>query len=64
MIRKYIQVKKKSLREESKPVHKSPIKNSELIEDMEDTLAAQKDPEGVGLQLLKSEKYSAVSYEL
>lgn len=49
MIRKILDVKQKSLREKSKAVKKLDKKIRTLIEDMEDTLASQKDPEGVGL---------------
>ncbi len=49
MIRKILSVKEKSLRERSREVTKIDKKILELIEDMQDTLAAQQDPEGVGL---------------
>jgi len=49
MIREILSVKEKSLREKSKSVSQVDKKILSLIEDMEDTLAAQKDPEGVGL---------------
>ncbi len=49
MIRKILNIKEKSLHEPSKPVGKVDKKIHELIEDMKDTLAAQEDPEGVGL---------------
>lgn len=49
MIRKILNVKEKTLREPSKHVAKIDKKIKELIIDMEDTLAAQSDPEGVGL---------------
>lgn len=66
MIRKILQVKEKSLREVSKPVHSVDKKVLELIEDMEDTLAAQKDPEGVGLaapQIGKNIRMFLMSFE-
>lgn len=66
MIRKILQVKEKSLRDVSKPVHKIDKKILELIEDMEDTLAAQKDPEGVGLaapQIGKNIRMFLMSFE-
>lgn len=66
MIRKILQVKEKSLREESKPVARVDKKILELIEDMEDTLAAQKDPEGVGLaapQIGRNIRMFLMSYE-
>ncbi len=66
MIRKILQVKEKSLREVSKAVHKVDKKILELIEDMEDTLAAQKDPEGVGLaapQIGKNIRLFLMSFE-
>jgi peptide deformylase len=49
MIRKILNIKEKSLHEPSKAVGKVDKKIHELIEDMKDTLAAQEDPEGVGL---------------
>ena len=49
MIQKILDVKQKSLREKSKVVQKIDKKILTLIEDMQDTLAAQNDPEGVGL---------------
>lgn len=49
MVRKILDVKQKSLRQESKSVKKIDKKILSLIEDMEDTLDVQKDPEGVGL---------------
>lgn len=49
MVQKILSVKEKSLREKSKPIAKVDKKILSLIVDMEDTLAAQKDPEGVGL---------------
>lgn len=49
MIRKILDVKQKTLREKSRTIHKIDKKVLSLIEDMQDTLAAQKDPEGVGL---------------
>ncbi len=66
MIRKILQVKEKTLRQESKPVSVVDKKILELIEDMEDTLAAQKDPEGVGLaapQIGKNVRMFLMNYD-
>lgn len=66
MIRKILSVKEKSLREPSKPVARVDKKILALIEDMQDTLAAQKDPEGVGLaapQIGKNVRIFLMSYE-
>ncbi len=49
MIRKIVDIKEHSLHQKSKPVEKIDKKILSIIEDMRDTLAAQKDPEGVGL---------------
>jgi len=49
MIKAIIRADKKSLREKSKPVKEVDKKIRELITNLRDTLAAQKDPEGVGL---------------
>lgn len=48
-IRKIITVKDPRLREKSKVVQGADKKLFQLIKDLEDTLRAQKDPEGVGL---------------
>lgn len=49
MVRKILTVHEKTLRLVSRKVHKIDKKILSLIEDMKDTLAAQVDPEGVGL---------------
>jgi peptide deformylase len=49
MNRKIVTVKNPLLRQKSRPVSKIDKKTHELIADMRDTLAAQSDPEGVGL---------------
>lgn len=49
MIRKILQVTDPRLRQKSKPVGKVDKKILRLIADMEETIVAQKDPEGVGL---------------
>jgi len=49
MIRKIVDVKNPLLREKSRQVTKFDKKLKELIIDLKDTLAAQDDPEGVGL---------------
>lgn len=49
MIRKIVDVKNSLLREKSRKVLKFDKKLQELIVDLKDTLAAQEDPEGVGL---------------
>jgi len=49
MVQKIIQSGHKKLREVSKPVLKIDKKIIKLVQDLRDTLAVQKDPEGVGL---------------
>lgn len=49
MIRKILRSGDPKLREKSKPVIKIDSKILELIRDLKETLAIQKDPEGVGL---------------
>lgn len=49
MVQRIIQSGEKKLREVSKPILKIDKKIKSLIEDLKDTLAVQKDPEGVGL---------------
>lgn len=49
MIRKILRSGDPKLREISKPVIKIDSKITELIRDLKETLAVQKDPEGVGL---------------
>lgn len=48
-VRKVITTRDPRLREKSKPIEKADKKLLQLIKDLEDTLMAQKDPEGVGL---------------
>lgn len=49
MVQRIIQSGEKKLREVSKPVRSVDRKILKLIQDLRDTLAVQKDPEGVGL---------------
>lgn len=49
MILNILDAKQPSLRKKSKPVKKIDKKIKKLIQDMEETLRAQRDPEGVGL---------------
>ncbi|MDO8503506.1 MAG: peptide deformylase [bacterium] len=49
MVKKILNVQDPRLRQKSKPVEKIDKKILRLIDDMEKTLVAQKDPEGVGL---------------
>lgn len=49
MIRKILQSGDPILRAKSKPVPKVDKKVLKLVNDLKDTLAVQKDPEGVGL---------------
>lgn len=49
MVQRIIQSGEKKLREVSKPVRSFDRKILNLIQDLRDTLAVQKDPEGVGL---------------
>lgn len=49
MVRKILTTRDPRLRQESKPVTKIDKKILRLLEDMNDTLKSQKDPEGVGL---------------
>jgi len=66
MVLKILNVKEKSLREPSKLVTTVDKKIHELIENMKDTLAAQSDPEGVGLaapQIGKNLQIFLMKYE-
>jgi peptide deformylase len=66
MIRKILQSKDPILRQKSKPVAKVDKKIQRLIQDLKDTLAIQKDPEGVGLaapQIGKNLRVFAASYK-
>ncbi len=49
MVQRIIQSGEKKLREVSKPVARIDKKVKQLVQDLKDTLAVQKDPEGVGL---------------
>lgn len=49
MIKKIVLSTEPSLRQKSKPVGKIDKKIKDVIRDLKDTLAVQKDPEGVGL---------------
>lgn len=49
MIRKILNVREPSLRKISRPVNKIDKKILEIVRDLKDTLAIQKNPEGVGL---------------
>lgn len=66
MIRKIVQSKEPSLRQKSKKVGKIDKKVLGIIKDLKDTLAIQKDPEGVGLaapQIGKNVRIFACSYK-
>lgn len=66
MIRKVVEIPDKRLREHSTKVKKIDKKVNGLINDMWDTLAAQKDPEGIGLaapQVGKNIKIFIINYE-
>ena len=49
MVRKILAAKEQSLRMPSKPVERVDKKILQIVNDLRETLAAQKDPEGVGL---------------
>ncbi|MBI2590389.1 MAG: peptide deformylase [Candidatus Blackburnbacteria bacterium] len=49
MVRKILQTTDPKLREKSKPILKADKKLLSLIRDLEETLKAQNDPEGLGL---------------
>lgn len=66
MIRKIVQSKEPSLRQKSKAVGKIDKKVKGIINDLKDTLAVQKDPEGVGLaapQIGKNVRIFACSFK-
>jgi peptide deformylase len=66
MVRKIVDVKSPILRQKAKPVAKIDKKIKELVADMQDTLVAQSDPEGVGLaapQVGKSLQLFVVDYK-
>jgi peptide deformylase len=65
MIRKILLAKEPSLRKPSKPVGKIDKKIIQIVNDLKETLAAQKDPEGVGLaapQIGKNLRIFVASY--
>lgn len=66
MVRKIVLSGDPILRKKSKPVVKIDKKIKELIRDLKDTLAVQKDPEGVGLaapQIGKNMRIFAAKYK-
>lgn len=66
MVQRIIQSGEKKLREVSRPVEKIDKKVLTLIKDLKDTLAVQKDPEGVGLaapQIGKNQRVFVVNYK-
>jgi peptide deformylase len=66
MVRKIVQSGNPVLREKSKEVGKIDKKVLKLIQDLKDTLAVQKDPEGVGLaapQIGKNVRIFLASYK-
>ena len=66
MVRKILDVKNPVLRLKSKPVKNIDKKIKKLIKDLKDTLAVQKDPEGVGLaapQIGKNVQLFVVDYK-
>lgn len=66
MIRKILPVTDPRLRIKSKPVVKLDKKVLQLIQDLQDTLEAQKDPEGIGLaapQIGKNVRVFVASYK-
>jgi peptide deformylase len=66
MIRKILRSGDPKLRETSKPVTKIDSKILKLVQDLKETLAVQKDPEGVGLaapQIGKNLRVFAVNYK-
>lgn len=65
MVKKVVDIKNPILRQKAKPVAKIDKKIRQLIQDMQDTLEVQKDPEGVGLaapQLGKNLRIFVVDY--
>src|SRR3972149_7216088 len=65
MIRKILSAKEASLRQSSKAVEKIDKKIIQIVNDLKDTLALQKDPEGVGLaapQIGKNLRIFVASY--
>lgn len=66
MILKIVEIPNEILRQKSKPVGKVDKKVKKLISDMQETLEAQKNPEGVGLaasQVGKALRLFVVSYK-
>lgn len=66
MVRKILLSKDPILRRKSKPVGKIDKKVKDLVKDLKDTLATQKDPEGVGLaapQIGKNLRVFVCSYK-
>lgn len=65
MIRKILSAKEPTLRQSSKPVEKIDKKIIQIVNDLKNTLALQKDPEGVGLaapQIGKNLRIFVASY--
>jgi len=65
MVRKILSAKEPSLRQPSKPVGKIDKKIIQIVNDLKETLATQKDPEGVGLaapQIGKNLRIFVASY--
>jgi peptide deformylase len=65
MIRKILSAKEPSLRQPSKPVGKIDKRIIQIVGDLKETLASQKDPEGVGLaapQIGKNLRIFVASY--
>ena len=65
MVRKILSAKEPSLRRPSKPVEKIDKKIIQIVNDLKETLATQKDPEGVGLaapQIGKNLRIFVASY--
>ena len=65
MIRKILSAKEPSLRQPSRPVEKIDKKIIQIVNDLKETLARQKDPEGVGLaapQIGKNLRIFVASY--
>lgn len=66
MVQRIIQSGEKKLREVSKPVKKLDKKVLKLINDLKDTLAVQKNPEGVGLaapQIAQNQRVFITKYK-
>ena len=66
MVLKVVGVKSPILRQKARPVAKMDKKILQLVKDMQDTLAKQRDPEGVGLaapQIGKSLQLFVINYK-